>query len=117
MCHLFAGMPRELYDSETRSIRLSGHATSIRLETAFWQVLEELAAEQGFSLAKFLTTLHDEVLALHGEARNFSSLLRCTCLVHLERRGAAAQPEEKAGLAGGKTQRPTGVSGEAVALG
>lgn len=86
MCHLFAGIPHDRYDSETRSVRLSGHATSIRLETAFWQVLEELAADQGMTPAKFLSTLHDEVLELHGEARNFTSHLRCACLVYLDHR-------------------------------
>lgn len=90
MCQLFAGIPTENYDSETRSVRLSGHATSIRLEAAFWHVLEELAADQAMPLSKFLTTLHDEVSELHGEARNFTSLLRCACLLHLER--TAARP-------------------------
>jgi len=85
MCHLFAGIPLEKYESETRSVRLSGHATSIRLETAFWQILEGLAADQGMALPKFLTMLYEEVLELHGEARNFTSLLRCTCLIHLDR--------------------------------
>ena len=36
----------------------------------------------------FISKLHDEVLMLHGEARNFSSILRCTCLVYLERQVA-----------------------------
>ncbi|MEC5291400.1 ribbon-helix-helix domain-containing protein [Aurantimonas sp. C2-6-R+9] len=85
MCQLFAGIPTKNYDSETRSVRLSGHATSIRLEAAFWHVLEELAADQAMPLSKFLTSLHDEVSELHGEARNFTSLLRCACLLHLER--------------------------------
>ncbi|ESR26834.1 ribbon-helix-helix domain-containing protein [Lutibaculum baratangense] len=88
MCHIFAGIAHERYEGETRSVRLSGHATSIRLEAAFWQVLEDLAADQGMTLPKFLSTLHDEVLELHGEVRNFTSLLRCTCLVHLERKPA-----------------------------
>ena len=37
------------------------------------------------STPAFISKLHDEVLLLHGEARNFSSVLRCTCLVWLER--------------------------------
>jgi len=36
------------------------------------------------STPAFISKLHDEVLLLHGEA-NFSSVLRCTCLVWLER--------------------------------
>ena len=31
---------------------------------------------------------------LHGEARNFSSILRCTCLVYLERAAPLAVAAE-----------------------
>jgi predicted DNA-binding ribbon-helix-helix protein len=31
-----------------------------------------------------VSKLHAEVLELHGEPANFTSLLRCSCLVHLE---------------------------------
>jgi predicted DNA-binding ribbon-helix-helix protein len=37
-----------------RSINLSGHATSMALEPEFWVVLDEMAAEQGTSLARVL---------------------------------------------------------------
>jgi len=80
MCKVFANQPVESYEPETRSIRLDGHATSIRLERAFWGVLEEIAASQGVSLSRFLNTLHTEVLELHGACNNFASLLRCSCL-------------------------------------
>ena len=62
MCHLFAHQPQRDYESQTRSLRMGGHSTSIRLEMSFWDTLEEIAAKEGMSLAKFLTTLHDEVL-------------------------------------------------------
>ena len=48
----------------------------------FWDTLEEIAAKEGMSLAKFLTTLHDEVLDHHGEVKNFASLLRCSCMIY-----------------------------------
>jgi predicted DNA-binding ribbon-helix-helix protein len=56
--------------------------TSIRLELAFWDTLEEIANQEGMSLAKFLTRLHSEVLDHHGEVNNFASLLRCSCLIY-----------------------------------
>lgn len=84
MCHLFAGQPAENFAYETRSVRIGGHSTSIRLEAAFWRTLEELAEVQGASLAKFLTMLHDEFLEVHGEAHNFTSLLRCACLTYTD---------------------------------
>ena len=90
MCHLFARQPQRGYESQTRSLRIGGHCTSIRLEMSFWDTLEEIAAKQNMSLAKFLTTLHDEVLDHYGEVRNFASLLRCSCLIYRARSVAAA---------------------------
>lgn len=86
MCRMFAGQDPASYEQHTRSIRLGGHCTSIRLEAAFWTTLDDIAAGQGLTTPKFLTKLHDEVLELHGEVRNFASLLRCACLVHLTAR-------------------------------
>lgn len=85
MCQIFAGQDRDRYECETRSIRLNGQSTSIRLEHAFWQVLTDIAAAEGMTAPQFISKLHSEVLELHGEVRNFTSLLRCACLVHLDR--------------------------------
>ena len=84
MCRIFAGQDPENYAYQTRSIRLGGHSTSLRLEAAFWRILEEIADTQGVSLATFITTIHDEVLEMHGGAQNFTSLLRCACLRYLQ---------------------------------
>ena len=92
MCSLFAHQPQRDYESQTRSLRIGGHSTSIRLEMAFWDALEEIAAKQHMSLAKFVTTLHDEVLDHHGEVKNFASLLRCCCLIYRSRSAAAVIP-------------------------
>jgi len=91
MCRVFAHQDPSNYAFETRSLRIGGHGTSVRLETLFWATLEEMAASQGMSLGKFLTTLSDEVLELHGSAHNFASLLRCSCLIYLQTRDAGAR--------------------------
>jgi predicted DNA-binding ribbon-helix-helix protein len=88
MCRLFARQPQRDYESQTRSLRIGGHSTSIRLELAFWDTLEEIANQEGMSLAKFLTRLHSEVLDHHGEVNNFASLLRCCCLIYRSRTAA-----------------------------
>ncbi len=80
MCKIFAELDASSYQPQTRSVRLGGHATSIRLEALFWQVLEKIAASEGFTLGRFLTKLHDEVLEFHGEIGNFTALLRCACI-------------------------------------
>jgi predicted DNA-binding ribbon-helix-helix protein len=92
MCQLFAHQPRRDYESQTRSLRIDGHCTSIRLEMAFWDTLEEIASREDMSLAKFLTRLHSEVLDHYGEVHNFASLLRCSCLIYRSK-AAAVMPE------------------------
>ena len=88
MCEIFAGLDPATYEYETRSLRLNGQSTSIRLERTFWDVLTEIAEIEGLSVPQFISKLHSEVLELHGEARNFTSLLRCVCLVHMNRGSA-----------------------------
>ena len=96
MCSMFSQIDPETYAYQTRSVRLGGHATSIRLEASFWTVLEEIAVTQGMSLGRFLTKLHDEVLEFRGEAQNFTSLLRCSCLTYLGKVRAAAAAAQHA---------------------
>jgi predicted DNA-binding ribbon-helix-helix protein len=80
MCSLFTSQDPATYACETRAIRLHGHATSIRLEAGFWDILEEIAAREGLTVSRFVGTLHDEILARLGEVPNFASFLRVTCL-------------------------------------
>ncbi len=83
MCQIFAGQNPARYESVTRRLRLNGQSTSIRLERAFWGILDRIAAGQGTSTPVFLSKLHSEVLERHGEVSNFTSLLRCACTIHL----------------------------------
>lgn len=84
MCHVFAGQDPERYASHTRRLRLNGQSTSIRLENAFWDILDQIAERDGVSTPMFISTLHSEVLELRGEPSNFTSLLRCACLKFME---------------------------------
>lgn len=84
MCQIFAGQNPGNYRYITRSVRLAGHATSIRLEATFWDILDELADSQGMTTPRFLSALYDEVLELHGEIGNFASLLRVSCVLYLK---------------------------------
>lgn len=96
MCHFFASQAPESYAFETRSIRLNGQSTSLRLEKIFWNVLESLAAQEGFTVPKFVSTLHSEILIMRGEAPNFTSHLRCVCLVAIERGVQTQRPLARA---------------------
>ena len=83
MCYIFAGQDPKNYAFETRSVRLMGHTTSVRLEAKFWVVLEEIAEKQDMTMGHFLSLLYEEALQIHGEISNFASLLRCSCLNYL----------------------------------
>ena len=80
MCHLFAGQSPDSYAFETRSIRLNGQSTSLRLEKVFWEILKDIAAAEAMSVPRFISTLHQEILLLRGEVPNFTSRLRWICV-------------------------------------
>jgi len=63
MCQLFAHQPQRDYESQTRSLRIDGHSTSIRLEMAFWDTLEEIASKQDMKMIKDVIKKLDVVLA------------------------------------------------------
>ncbi|MFM2398532.1 MAG: hypothetical protein RL341_689 [Pseudomonadota bacterium] len=80
MCEIFVSTDPALYEQRTRSIRLHGAVTSVRLEEMFWRTLEEIGARDGMNVSQLLCTLHDEIEALRGNVDNFASFLRVCCL-------------------------------------
>ena len=80
MCRLFIGADPASYESRTRSVRLHGVVTSLRLENLHWQVLEEIAGRDGMTVAQLIETLYDELVADRGAVGNFSSFLRVCAL-------------------------------------
>ncbi|MEK8027746.1 MAG: hypothetical protein RLY78_1682 [Pseudomonadota bacterium] len=80
MCRLFIEADPDDYACRTRSVRLHGVVTSIRLENLHWRVLQEIAARDGLSLAQLLERLWDELTAARGEIGNFASFLRVSAL-------------------------------------
>ena len=83
MCEILSNQPQQNYQIIARSIRIDGHATSIKLEASFWQILEEIALNQDMTLAKFISTIYSEALIYNDQINNFTSLLRCACLIYL----------------------------------
>ncbi|MCG6903639.1 MAG: ribbon-helix-helix domain-containing protein [Rhodobacter sp.] len=90
MCRIFAGQDPEDYQPETRRLRLNGQSTSIRLERSFWEIVDGIARHEGLTTPAFVSKLHSEVLELRGEAPNFTSLLRCACLIRQAQISASA---------------------------
>ena len=46
MCNIYSGTPQDRYDSDSRSIRIQGCVTSIRLENEFWEILDQMVEEE-----------------------------------------------------------------------
>lgn len=76
MCQIFVRANPLSYEATTRSIRLHGVVTSVRLENIFWDTLEEIGARDGMNVPQLLSKLYDELLEHRGDIPNFSSFLR-----------------------------------------
>jgi predicted DNA-binding ribbon-helix-helix protein len=97
MCRIFANQDPRSYAYVTRSVRLAGRSTSLRLELQFWDLLGEIAAKQGMTLPRLLSTLYDEVFEEHGAVPNFASLLRNACVIYLKQGRTIPHPSEAGG--------------------
>ncbi|GAC1311334.1 MAG: ribbon-helix-helix domain-containing protein [Vulcanimicrobiaceae bacterium] len=83
MCSIYAHADSILYESRTRSLRVRGVLTTIRLENHFWDVLSEIAAREDRTTNELIVQLHDELVELRDDAPNFASFLRVCCLRYL----------------------------------
>jgi len=80
MCRLFVGADPDLWTSQTRSIRMDGMVTSVRLESMFWVILEEIAAKDDLNVPQLLHQLYNESIDEGHDLGNFTSFLRVCCL-------------------------------------
>lgn len=95
MCQVFISADPHLYDSRSRSLRLHGVATSIRLENFFWQVLAEIAERDGMGVPQLCTRLYDELLAEREQIDNFASFLRVCCGRYLALQLSGGIPQDR----------------------
>jgi len=86
MCELFVKADPILYEQRTRTIRIHGVLTSIRLENMVWDVLAEMAEAEACTTNSLIVQFHDEILAHRGEVPNFASFLRVTSMRFLRRK-------------------------------
>ncbi|MEM8697599.1 MAG: ribbon-helix-helix domain-containing protein [Pseudomonadota bacterium] len=84
MCQLFVGADPDLWQPQTRSIRLDGMVTSVRLEALFWRSLETIAQRDGLTVPQLLHRLYQESLEAEHDMGNFTSFLRVCCLRYLD---------------------------------
>ena len=83
MCQLFVHAESTLWSSRTKSLRIQGVVTSIRLEVFFWDVLEELSFRDHMTVNQAITKLYLESLDADHDIGNFTSFLRVCCSRYL----------------------------------
>ncbi|MNN43378.1 hypothetical protein D3C76_1564340 [compost metagenome] len=66
----------------SRSVRLNGFATCLRLEQVYWDILAEMARINCCTVSTLLSHVDREVHLRHGGVKNFSGLVRVVCVVH-----------------------------------
>jgi len=66
---------------EKRGFRIHGHSTTIRLEAAYWSVIEEMARDEKITVSKLVETIHDTCLVAND--KNLASCLRVICLKYI----------------------------------
>lgn len=86
MCEFFIKADPIQYEQRSRTVRIHGVLTSIRLENMVWDILAEMAEDEGCTTNALISLFHDEILAYRGEVPNFASFLRVTCIRYLHRR-------------------------------
>ena len=92
MCEIYVKADPILYESRSRSLRIHGCVTKIRLENLFWDILAELAAGEAMTTNQLIAKLHGEIVEYRGEVENFASFLRVTCLRYLSLRQGGERP-------------------------
>lgn len=83
MCDYFVKADPIQYEQRSRTVRIRNVLTSLRLENMVWDILAEMAEEEGCTTNALIAKFHDEILARRGEVPNFASFLRVTSMRYL----------------------------------
>ena len=94
MCEFFVKADPIQYEQRSRTVRVPGVLTSIRLENMVWDLLAEMAEDEGCTTNALIAQFHDEILAHRGEVPNFASFLRVTCMRYMRRRMMALERQQ-----------------------
>ncbi|MFM8466791.1 MAG: ribbon-helix-helix domain-containing protein [Oxalobacteraceae bacterium] len=80
MCDIYTSADPIHYEQRTRSLRIRGAVTSIRLENLCWDVLARIASRDQVTTNQLICKLYDEIIERQGKVDNFSSFLRVSCM-------------------------------------
>ncbi|MEM8837778.1 MAG: ribbon-helix-helix domain-containing protein [Pseudomonadota bacterium] len=84
MCQLFIDADQALWTPQTRSFRMDGMVTSVRLEDLFWRTLETIGERDDLTVPQLLHRLYNESLDAGHDVGNFTSFLRVCCMRYLD---------------------------------
>lgn len=85
MCEYFVKADPIQYEQRSRTVRIRSVLTSIRLENMVWDILAEMAEDEGCTTNALIAQFHEEIMAHRGEVPNFASFLRVTSMRYLHR--------------------------------
>ena len=85
MCEYFVRADPIQYEQRSRTVRIRNVFTSIRLENMVWEILADMAEEEGCTTNALISKFHDEILMHRGEVPNFASFLRVTSMRYMRR--------------------------------
>lgn len=85
MCEYFVKADPIQFEQRSRTVRIKNILTSLRLENMVWDILAEMAEEEGCTTNALIAKFHDEILAHRGEVPNFASFLRVSSMRYLRR--------------------------------
>jgi predicted DNA-binding ribbon-helix-helix protein len=114
MCEYFVKADPIAYEQRSRTVRIHGVLTSIRLENMVWDTLAEMAEEEGRTTNALIATFHDEILAHRGEVPNFASFLRVSSMRYLRRKLTEAERRAGAPESAGPNATVTGMAPKAA---
>ncbi len=103
MFSLCAPEDRKEYEPERRSLRIDGHCTTIRLERAFWSVLEEISSDEGMTIPEIIAQVAYHCQNVND--KNLASCLRVLCLKYIN---TCAWAADEASSAEGRTPAASG---------
>ena len=94
MCEYFVKADPIQYEQRSRTVRIKNVLTSIRLENMVWDILAEMAEEEGCTTNALIAKFHHEILAHRSEVPNFASFLRVTSMRYLRRSMLALERQQ-----------------------
>lgn len=92
MCDIYTSADPIHYEQRTRSVRIRGIVTSIRLENLCWDILARIASKDQMTTNQLISKLYDEIIERQGRVDNLSSFLRVSCMRYLS---YVAEQQEK----------------------